>query len=54
MVLFVILLCALLAIAAVTLVAAIIGGGSVLVLFGDMIVFGLIIMGLIKLIRKKK
>jgi hypothetical protein len=54
MVLFIIALCALIAIAVVTLAATIIGGASVLVLFGDVIVFGLIMLGLIKLFRKKK
>lgn len=54
MILFIITLCALIAIAVVTLAAAIIGGASVLVVFGDVIVFGLIMLGLIKLFRKKK
>lgn len=54
MILFCILLCALIAVAVVTLSAAIIGGGSMLVLFGDIIVFGLIMLGLIKIFRKKK
>lgn len=54
MILFTILLCALIAVAVITLAAAIIGGGSMLILFGDVIVFGLLILGLIKIFRKKK
>lgn len=54
MVLFIILLSLLIAIGVITLVAAIIGGASFFVLFGDVIVFGLIMWGLIKVFRKKK
>lgn len=54
MILFTILLCALIAVTVITLAAAIIGGGSILIVFGDVVVFGLIMWGLIKIFTKKK
>jgi hypothetical protein len=54
MILFIILLCLLIAVTLVALITAIVGGASVLVLFGDVIIFGLIMWGLIKIFRKKK
>ena len=54
MVLFIILLSVLIAIGVIALATAIIGGASVLVLFGDVIVFGLIMWALFKVFKKKK
>ena len=54
MILFTILLALLVVIAVITLVITIIAGGSILVIFGDAIVFGLIVWGFVELFRKKK
>lgn len=54
MILFTILLTAIVAIAVIGLFAAIIAGGSLLVVFGDVIAFGLIVWLIIKIFRRKK
>jgi hypothetical protein len=54
MILFAILLSLILVVAAVALVFTILAGGSILAIFGDLIVFGLIVYWIIKLFRKKK
>lgn len=54
MILFTILLCAILAVAAVVLVTTIITGGSILVIFGDLFVFCGIMYLIIKLFARKK
>ncbi len=54
MILFSILLTLTLIVAAIVLGVTLIAGGSLLVVFGDVIIFGLIIAGLIKFFRKKK
>lgn len=54
MILFSILLVALIMVAVIALTATIIAGGSILVVCGDLIVFGLIMWGLVKIFRKKK
>ena len=54
MILFIILLSVITAIAITALIAAIIAGGSLFVVFGDVIVFGLIIWLIIKIFRRKK
>ena len=54
MVLFTILLSVLIAIAIFVLATALISGMSLLIVFGDGIVFGLIVWLLVKVFRKKK
>ena len=54
MIIFTILLVALLAAAIVSVVSAIIAGTGFLVVFGDLITFGLIIWVIVKLFRRKK
>ena len=54
MILFAILLAALIAIAVVSAIIVLIGGGVLAVVFGDLIVFVLIIIGLCKIFRKKR
>lgn len=54
MILFTILLVALIAIAVLTLISAIIAGGSLIAVFGDLIVFGLIVWLIIKIFNRKK
>lgn len=54
MILFTILLITLIAIAIITLVSAIIAGGSLIVVFGDVIVFALLVWLIVKIFRRKK
>lgn len=54
MIIFTILLIALVVAAVIGLVAAIVAGGSFIVVFGDAIVFGLIVWMIIKIFRRKK
>lgn len=54
MILFIILLSVIIAIAITALIAAIIAGGSLFIVFGDVIVFSLIIWLIIKIFRRKK
>ena len=54
MILFTILLILFAVIAAIALIAAIIGGAGLLVLFGDAAVFGLIVWLFVKVFKKKK
>lgn len=54
MILFIILLSVIIAIAITALIAAIVAGGSLFMVFGDVIAFGLIIWLIIKIFRKKK
>lgn len=54
MILFGILLSIISIIAFVVMVATAIAGGSVLIVFGDLIVFCLIIYAIVKIFRKKK
>lgn len=54
MILFTILLSLIIAIAVVALIAALIAGGSLIAVFGDVIVFGLIVWLIIKIFKKKK
>lgn len=54
MILFIILLSVIIAIAITALIAAIVAGGSLFMVFGDVIVFGLIIWLIIKIFRRKK
>lgn len=54
MILFTILLSLIIAIAVIALITAIIAGGSFIVVFGDLIVFGLIVWLIIKIFRQKK
>lgn len=52
MILFTILLTMLIAIAVITAILAIVGAGSFVLAFGDVIVFGLIVWMIVKLIKK--
>ena len=54
MILFTILLSVVIAIAVIALIAAIIAGGSLLTVFGDVIIFGLIVWLIIKIFKKKE
>lgn len=54
MILFTILLSTVIAIAVITLISAIIAGLGFAAVFGDVIVFGLIVWLIIKIFRKKK
>lgn len=54
MILFTIILSLIITIAVVALIAAIIAGGSLIMVFGDLIVFGLIVWLIIKIFRRKK
>ena len=54
MILFTILLSVVIAIAVIALIAAIIAGGSLLAVFGDVIVFSLIVWLIIKIFKKKE
>ena len=54
MILFTILLSVIITIAIIELIAAIAAGGSLFMVFGDVIVFGLIIWLIIKIFRRKK
>ena len=54
MILFTILLILIIAIAVISLIAAIIAGVSFVAVFGDAIVFGLIVWLIIKIFKKKK
>lgn len=54
MIIFTILAIALLVIAAIATIACIICGAGVVALFGDLIVFGLIVWLLIKVFRRRK
>ena len=54
MILFTILLSVIITIAIIALIAAIVAGGSLFMVFGDVIVFGLIIWLIIKIFRRKK
>lgn len=54
MILFTILLCAILIVAAVVLITAIVTGGSMLIIFGDLFVFCGIMYLLMRLFTKKK
>ena len=54
MIMFTILLGLLIAIAVIALIAAIVGGAGLLVVFGDAIVFGLIMWLFIRVFKKKK
>ena len=54
MIIFTILLITIIAAAVIGLVCAIISGAGLIVAFGDVIVFGLIIWLIIKIIRRKK
>lgn len=54
MILFTILLSVIITIAVIGLLAAIIAGGSLIAVFGDVIVFGLIVWLIIKIFRRKK
>lgn len=52
MILFTILLTMLIAIAVITAILAVVGTGSFVLAFGDVIVFGLIVWMIVKLIKK--
>ena len=54
MILFTIMLGVIITIAVIGLLAAIIAGGSLIAVFGDVIVFGLIVWLIIKIFRRKK
>lgn len=54
MVMFTILLIALAVIAVAAIIAAIVGGAGLLVMFGDLIVFGLIVWVIIRLFRRRR
>ena len=54
MILFTILLSVIITIAIIALIAANVAGGSLFMVFGDVIVFGLIIWLIIKIFRRKK
>lgn len=54
MILFTILLAVVIAIAVVTLIATLAVGGSLLAVFGDIILFGLVVWLIIKIFRRKK
>lgn len=54
MILFTILLATVFVIAAIALIATILVGGSFIVVFGDALVFALIVMLIVKLVTKKK
>lgn len=54
MILFTILLSVIITIAVVALITAIIAGGGLIMVFGDLIVFGLIVWLIIKIFRRKK
>lgn len=54
MILFTIILSLIITIAVVALITAIIAGGSLIMVFGDLIVFGLIVWLIIKIFRRKK
>lgn len=54
MIIFTVLLIAAIALAIIGLVFTIVGGASLIVTFGDVIVFGLIIWLIIKIFRRKK
>ena len=54
MIIFTILLIAALILAAVTAIAILIGGAGVAIVFGDLIVFGLIVWAIIRLFRRRK
>ena len=54
MILFTILLSLAIAIAMVAAIVSVIAGGSIIAIFGDFIVFGLIIWLIVKIFRKKK
>lgn len=54
MILFTIILSLIITIAVVAPITAIIAGGSLIMVFGDLIVFGLIVWLIIKIFRRKK
>lgn len=54
MITFTILLIALLALAIITTIALLVGGTGVLVVFGDVIVFVLIVWTIVRLIRRRR
>lgn len=54
MILFTILLTLVVAAAVIGLIAALIAGGSLIVVFGDLIVFGFIVWLIVKIFRRKK
>ena len=54
MILFTILMSVVIAIVVIALIAAIIAGGSLLAVFGDVIIFGLIVWLIIKIFKKKE
>lgn len=54
MILFTILLSVIIAIAVIALISAFIAGGSLVVVFGDVILFGLIVWMIIKIFKKKE
>ena len=54
MITFIIILGVIIAISVIGLVAAIIAGGSLIAIFGDIIVFGLIVWLIIKIFKRKK
>ena len=54
MILFTILLATLIAVAVITLISAVITGGSLILVFGDIIVFGLIVWLIVKIFNRNK
>lgn len=54
MVTFTIVLIALAVIAIAAIIATIVGGAGLIVMFGDVIVFGLILWAIIRLIRRRR